>query len=174
MKYFTQKNIALLVVTGIVIVALILLFRGSGNPKKQAPADMSSIPFGAFIADGGSYVCSVAQEADGIVSDGVVFMHQGKIRGEYTTTLDNVSMTNYVIITDGMAYTWSSMVPGQGLQAPAEMPELVSGEQELEFIGDIMAGDTKIGNYVCSAIEFDPKRFEIPTDITFFDAPQAQ
>lgn len=165
----------------VIIVAGILIFK---NKTPQTPTDTvnttpdsasaggtmlagKKMAFSEMVKQGGAYQCSVDQYLDAgmqQMTKGTVYVDDGKIRGEYSTTVQGMTIDTRVIVRDGFAYTWTSMA-SIGYKAP--VVETVGGDASVGTAGKYSWNDQLIGDYDCKPWSPDSSKFTVPTNITF-------
>ncbi len=140
--------------------------QSTSNIDEPLPAPgTKKIPFAQFFAQGGSYVCTVNQYVENMESKGTTYMHNGMIRGEFSTAMQGMIMDTHMIVRDGFTYTWSSMMPTMGYKVPVQ----ASGEADITTTtnGTYSFNAEQIGDYDCEAWSPDLNRFELPPEVTF-------
>lgn len=160
------------VVFAIVVVISILIAQNSKQNTTegtvQESGDNSESSFADFVAQGeGSYECQVSQYIDAGMqqsADGIVFIHNGMIRGDYAVEAAGVSLSTSLVVKDDFVYTWTSMAPF-GVKAPVD--HSASSDAETPMSGTYAWDADMIGSYDC--VDWTPNlsKFEIPTNITF-------
>ena len=130
------------------------------NPNENSGKKMA---FSDFVKQGGSYQCEVNQSTDEIETKGTAFIHNGMVRGEYSTNLDGMNLTSTVIVRDGFAYSWNSLVPNTGFKVKTT----ANGSTSSEASGEYSFSPDQIGDYDCQPWAADDSKFTVPTSITF-------
>jgi hypothetical protein len=123
------------------------------------------IPFAQFIGQGGSYKCTVQQYVENFESKGTTYVHNGMVRGEFTTAVDGMNMDSQMILRDGYTYSWSSMMPTMGFKISVQPPENV--DTGAPATNSYAFNAEQIGDYDCEVWTPDMSKFEVPTNITF-------
>jgi hypothetical protein len=120
--------------------------------------------FSEFMKEGGSYKCTVHQYVNDTDTQGTVYLDSGLVRGEYDTQVQGKNYEGTVVVRDGYAYMWSSMMPGTGFKSKVETD--AEGGQEVSS-GSYSFNANQIGEYDCQPWTADGSMFEIPADVTF-------
>ena len=123
------------------------------------------IPFAEFINRGGSYTCTVEQYVENIDSKGKTYIHNGMIRGEFTSVMEGTTVDSTMILRDGYTYTWSSMMPTMGFKVAAQPPENVNTDTSTS--GTYSFNAEQIGDYNCESWTPDLSQFELPEGVVF-------
>ncbi len=116
----------------------------------------------------GTSKCTVSNAVVNSESTGTVYIGNGKMRGDFTTTTVSPAMTiESHMISDGeFMYTWSSAMP-QGVKiavSAANMtgqPNAPKNDQVEMYNADV--------NYSCDTWSVEESKFEAPKDVTFVD-----
>lgn len=136
------------------------------NEVEQSGKKMA---FAQFVKQGGSYECTVNQYVENIESKGHVFIDGGRIRTEYSVDYQGTSMDGIVIIKDGFAYTWGSMMP-MGIKVPIKDDGV---NVDAGARGTYSWNAEQIGDYDCKAWNVDEAKFTLPAGINFQELPAA-
>lgn len=172
------KGIISLIVFGALAFGLYTLNQKEKEQQQVLPENVAlseenqegkKMAFSQFLKMGtGSYDCTVNQYVNDIESQGRVFLDNGKIRGDFNTTVQGMNVATSVIVRDDMSYTWTSM-GNMGFKVP-----IVEAEGDVNAAtSDTYSWDgTDIGDYDC--VEWSPEasKFDLPTGINFQDIPQ--
>lgn len=112
--------------------------------------------------------CTVSHSTDAGSSEGVVYVAQGKIRGNFNITSPTGVFEAYLLTDGEYSYVWSSLLP-QGFQiAIAEEP----GEASIQAADGLDYDQTL--SYDCEPWTPDPAAFVLPADVTFVAPTQFQ
>lgn len=171
-----NTNTAIGVVVGMVVVL------GGGYylmNQNSTPTDMSAIgaqeetgetaqagtvkgSFASLATRGGSWKCTVDTSTAQSVSSGVTYVSGGKVRADFTTSVQGYGAVESHMIADGEdVYTWSSMMP-QGIKSKMTM----QGTGGAETSGQGMNANMEY-SYDCQPWSADSAMFAVPADITF-------
>jgi hypothetical protein len=118
--------------------------------------------FTELAARGGSWKCTVDTSTAQSISSGVTYVSAGKVRGDFTTSVQGYGSVESHVMADGQdVYTWSSMMP-QGLKV--KMTAQGSG-------GTVASGQGADANqaysYDCQPWVADATLFTLPASVTF-------
>ncbi len=167
----------------VVIIAAVAIFITKGKPQSASqntnqPGQTQNtntsgkkMAFSDFAKQGGSYKCTVTQYIDqGMTqsTEGTVYLDGGKIRGEYSTKVQGMSIDTSVIVRDGFAYTWTSMSPTGYKIAVKDQ----AGDTNASANGSYSWNDKMIGDYNCESWSADQSKFAVPTSVTFQEIQQ--
>lgn len=99
-------------------------------------------------------------EADGSSVKGTSYVANGKVRGDFSTTVNGTTMNGHTLIDNNVMYTW---VEGQkeGFKLAINTTGTSSSNQAVDL-------DAK-ADYDCSSWNPDSASFTLPTNITFTD-----
>ena len=139
-------------------------------PVATAPTGGKKMAFSQFLKQGGTYKCTVNQylgDIGGPSTKGVTYIDSGKIRGEYLTHAQGMTIYSTFIMRDGYTYTWSSMMPNTGFKSKINATATVSSGGSAAPAGTYSFNSDQIGDYDCEAWTADPAMFAVPTSITF-------
>lgn len=139
---------------------------GELNPSTPTVEDSGKkMSFDAFLKQGGSYVCTVNQNIEGIESKGIIYVNGDNVRGTFNTTVVGIKVDSEFISTGGYTYTWSSMMPGKGFKAKATDTSV--GDTSTGTSGQYSFNAEQIGDYDCKTWNADPSKFALPKGVTF-------
>jgi len=131
----------------------------SGTPPQ---AGKYSGSFAELAARGGSWKCTVDTSTAQSISSGVTYVSAGKVRGDFTTSVQGYGNVETHMISDGVhAYTWSSMMP-QGIETSVSASGAAGGATS----GQGVNANTSY-SYDCEPWSADMTLFAVPTNITF-------
>ncbi len=112
---------------------------------------------------GDSYKCTVSSTANGVSSNGTVYVSGKKIRADFESEVPMVGKVSTFMIADGeYVYTWSSML-SQGFK-------MLQTQNEGSVSTDSAVQSFDINHkqsYQCEKTEVDNSRFDLPADVTF-------
>ncbi len=137
--------------------------------SENVPAESGKkMAFSEFIKQGGSYKCTVNQSVQGSETEGITYIDDEMIRGEYTVKTQGMEIDSNMIVRDGFAYSWSSMMPSMGFKSKVATD--VDQNTGAGASGTYSWNAEQIGDYSCEAWDADPSVFELPTTVTFTEA----
>lgn len=129
---------------------------------EQAEAGRVRGSFASLAGRTGSWKCTVDTSALEAVSSGVVYVADGKVRGDFTTTVQGYGNVESHMLADGTSvYTWSSMMP-QGFKTPMT----AQGSGGAAPSGQGMDANMEY-SYDCQPWSADTALFVVPANITF-------
>jgi hypothetical protein len=130
---------------------------------------MGSGTFMDLMKLGGSFECTIASEDPNAVSNGTVYVSGGKVRGDFTSTVDGAAYDSHFINADGYIYTWSSAMPQGMKMADTGMREGApsTGEEAPGSFDPSVKVD-----YNCNPWMVDNGKFTPPSDVAFMDFTQ--
>jgi hypothetical protein len=122
--------------------------------------------FSTFLEqDKDPYRCTVSQYIDEGMSqttEGLIFLNNGKIRGDFETNVSGMNIKTSTIVKDGFVYTWTNMSPfGFKSKAVDGQGSVVAGTS-----GTYSWNSEQIGDYDCQPWVPQDSQFELP-NITF-------
>lgn len=123
-----MKYIGIAVAVIVVLAAGYYLFRGvpAGAPTattEGTKTDAAGSPqsgsstFAELAARGGSLQCMVTTTQGGATTHGTVYLANGQMRGDFTSSVSGLTINSSVIQTGGFIYSWSDASP-QGVKIP--------------------------------------------------------
>ena len=154
-------------VAAVIIVGGIGLWFASPREASQAVTasekESSSGSLAALVQRGGSWTCSVTHSSDQDSTKGKVYVSDGKIRGDFTSTVPNVGPVESHMIADGQSvYVWSSM-----MQSGMKMPQTETGGKDSAMNHQDFYNQDY--DYTCEPWTTDASMFAVPSDVTFND-----
>lgn len=136
------------------------------QPQASAPTESGKkIAFAEFIKQGGAYKCTVNQSVAGTDTVGTTYIHNGLIRGEYSTKTAGMNIATSLIVRDGFTYTWTSMAPTMGFKAKVVDNAVVNTGAAMSASYSWNA--QQIGDYNCESWAADDSMFTVPASVTF-------
>ncbi len=119
--------------------------------------------FATFLEqDKEPYECTVSQYIDeGMTqtTEGRVFLHAGRVRGEFETKVASVTIQTSMIVRDGFVYTWTNVSP-IGFKSKVLEGEKTNIDQDQS--GTYTWNAEQIGEYDCQPWLPQDSQFEIP------------
>lgn len=162
-------------VIGIVVAVLVIAAGGwyyisgsRGNSMMMADSSQSERGTIKDLMSRTSTKCTVSNVTANSESSGVVYVGQGKMRGEFKTVTKSPDMTieSYMISDGEYMYSWSDAMP-QGVKLPiastqmSDQPNAPKSEQVEMYNAEV--------SYDCDSWSVDESQFEIPSSVTFVD-----
>ncbi len=160
--------------TKIIIGVVALIIIGVGGymlmPKNQAPVSetttntetaQNSEPstLRALMASGGSQKCTFNSSTANSQSEGVVYIGQGQLRGDFTSVASGQTQNGHFIVKDNTTHLW---VDGMSQGFKAEFSASASASSGAGEINPDAPVD-----YKCSSWTTDPSMFVLPSSVTF-------
>lgn len=135
---------------------------------ETSEAEGKKMAFTEFLKqDKGAYQCTVNQYIDEEMTQttqGLVYVYDGNISGNFETDAMGMNITSSMIVRDGYSYTWSNMSPVGYKVAIVESPETNTNQ---EISGTYSWKAEQIGDYDCELWEVDMTKFDLPEGISF-------
>lgn len=125
-----------------------------------------STTLAALQEKGGSWKCTFATTGPTADSSGTVYIAGKNIRGDFESSVKQVSMTleSHMISDGAFAYTWTSST-NQGFKVPVDVNAGGDTSTAVSGSGEFDMGATL--DYHCSAWPTDESMFALPAGITF-------
>ncbi|MGB3921809.1 MAG: hypothetical protein WBL19_00805 [Minisyncoccia bacterium] len=142
----------------------------NGSASEVEESSDRKMSFGDFVRQGGSYKCDIEQAVDGTTTSGTAYIDGGKIKGEYVTQAEGLSITSYVIVRDGYAYSWTSFAPNMGFKA--KVVENAPADSTAPPSGEYSFNADDVGDYDCDAWAADASVFALPAGVKFTEINQ--
>lgn len=128
--------------------------------EQPKPKELTAGSFSELMAREGAWECEATAAHEEGVSTGIVVMNGGKLRGDFVAIMDGVSVSTSFIHRDGVAYTWTDMLP-QGFKVAIDAAAGTAGGQGID-------PSTQV-DYSCAPWTPDESAFEVPSGMTFID-----
>lgn len=166
----------------ILIIVALLLFLGVGGwyfLSDKKTADNTSTTIGMnndsknesstsslkdLITKGGSQTCTYTTES----GSGKVYVAGGKVRGDFETKTEDLTLKSHMIVKDNTSYIWTD---GQNTgfkmtfdTASEPAPTIDKGDSSTANSGFDMGTDY---NYSCNSWNTDASMFDLPEEISF-------
>lgn len=126
--------------------------------QKEENAGQGSIA--ELIARAGSWTCTVKTDIENAPSQGVAYIADGKVRADFTSTVEGKAITSHMISADGYVHTWSDAYP-QGIKM--RIPE---GQATTDSTVGGVSADTRV-DYDCQPWAADGGKFVPPAEVSF-------
>jgi len=165
------------VIIGIVIIGTLGFFalQKSSSPEgndamNNEGGDSAMMQEGSFSGSllelanrGGNYRCTFTHDSDVALSQGEVFIAGDKIRGDFKSSTQGISVESHMIVRDGFIYTWSPITPN-GFKIPQAATQ---GDGDASASGQY-SDFQQAYSYDCKAWTVDESKFTLP-QISFVD-----
>ena len=154
------------IIVGIAVIVVLgagaWLFMGKSEKGGEFAGESvsGSGSFSDFYTRTGSWKCDLRTETEGVTSEGVVYVSDGKIRADFNSTVSGNDVTSFMIHDGTSIYTWSS------LQSQGVRMDVVEGE---EGSGEMSAGPEGNVDYECAPWAADATVFVPPATIEFME-----
>ncbi len=126
----------------------------STNTDQATPQSLKEL-----LASQNPQQCAFDQSTEGAAATGKVFVSNGKMRGDFTSLVNNQGVESHMIVRDNTAYVWSSLA-NQGFKMSTE--NMMNGTTTSVDMNQRF-------DYTCSGWTEDSTAFTLPTTITFSD-----
>ncbi len=126
----------------------------STNTDQATPQSLKEL-----LASQNPQQCAFVQSTEGAAATGKVFVSNGKMRGDFTSLVNNQGVESHMIVRDNTAYVWSSLA-NQGFKMSTE--NMMNGTTTSVDMNQRF-------DYTCSGWTEDSTAFTLPTTITFSD-----
>ncbi len=123
------------------------------------------IAFVEFMKQGGSYKCSVVQTVATMISNGTVYIHDNKIKANFSTSIQGQTIETNMIVKEGYSYSWTNMSKGVGTKVKIA-PKSNPGSDAAASATYTWNG-SQVGDYNCEEWVADDTMFDVPTTVTF-------
>lgn len=158
-----NKGIVAAIVGVVVIGAGVWFLMGRSAPSMPTPNTQAQEGGIEQLMAQGNARCTVNSEANGVTSSGVVYVGDGKVRGDFTSTVPEVgAVESHMIVRDGFVYTWSSMAT-QGIKMAVNSETSVSSDPEQPNPYDATY------SYNCESWTPEEGQFSVPSTINFME-----
>ncbi len=159
-------------VYGVVVVAVVVLGLGawmvvgkSGTPKVgSSTTQTQNTTLKNLLAMGGSNKCTFSSSTQNSQSDGVVYIANGQMRGDFTSTAAGKTTQSHMIVKDATSYVWSDAAPQQGFKMSFDAMATQSDANPQASVDP----NAQVA-YSCSSWSADANMFVLPTNVTFQD-----
>ncbi len=170
-----KKNF-IYIMSAVVVLGGVVWFSTRPNTKDLTQTPSQTKSFNDVLKGSGSYKCSITQNVSNIESTGTVYvvasndMTAQKIKGEFTTKVQGMSVDTSFVMKEGFSYSWSSMMPQTGYKVKVQEQ---TGDTTTSTSGTYSFNASQIGSYNCEDWKADNKMFDLPSSVKFMDIPQA-
>lgn len=146
-------------------------FEGMMGPSQEAENEATDnpAPSSGTLADimrfSGSVRCEVETTDPNAVSSGIVYVTDGEMRADFTSTVAGKAYDSHMIRAEGKLYTWSSAASQGMVMEESEAQASASGSAQAST-----ALDPSVSvNYSCHPWVADDALFAPPSEVTFMD-----
>lgn len=115
----------------------------------------------------GSWQCQLRQEVQGTTTSGTVYVSDGKIRGDFQSTVPQYQspIKSHILVRDGYAFNWTDLSKS-GIKVASAQLDASGKPQPNQSDTSVDLYNQDLG-YQCSTWSVDQSKFEIPADINF-------
>ena len=131
----------------------------AATPK---PEGLFSGSFADLLKSADSLECSFVDEADGAKTEGTVYVSGGKVRGNFTSTVEGATVHSSMIQDSESVYVWSEAMP-QGIKMKASVATANDAAPPQPGLMDMK----KVMDYNCKPWKTDAAWFVAPPNIEF-------
>ena len=138
----------------------------TGTPKTPAAAAPAKT-FRSIFTQAGNHQCSYEQVGDSTRSSSVIYLADGKMRGEFRTVAGNENTATLMIYDGGYLYSWTEgMTTGKrsSIRTLADLPQVIPNDLTSGAIFGV--SDDNV-SWDCHDWAKDAKFFTIPTYVKF-------
>jgi hypothetical protein len=158
-------------VYGVALVAVAVLALGAwmvvgkgGTPKVgSSTTQTQNTTLKNLIAMGGSNKCTFSSSTQNSQSDGVVYIANGQMRGDFTSVAAGKTIQSHMIVKDNTSYIWSDTA-AQGFKMSFDAMATQNDANPQASVDP----NAQVA-YSCSSWGTDANMFVLPTNITFQD-----
>lgn len=145
--------------------------QGETATQDEQASSGKKMAFNVFLEqDKGSYVCTVKQYFEQTDSEGTVYISEGKVRGDFVTTVANKEVKTSFLVKDGYQYLWTSpLASGFKMKIPAQGGSM---ENQAGMSGTYAWNAEQIGDYNCTPWTPDTATFTLPSGMMFAEITQ--
>ena len=160
-----NQNTIIGLVVAIVVVgggAWYMSSHSDNNMNGQETAgEQGQSTFAALAAMGGSRTCHITVNTDGNASEGTVYIADGRMRGDFTSTVNGKAMTAHMLQADGYMYSWTDAM-AQGVKVSlAQAQQANTQSQGINPNANV--------TYDCSAGVGAGASFDVPSNVSFME-----
>jgi hypothetical protein len=138
----------------------------TGTPAATTPA-AGSTTFRSIFTQTGNHQCDYTQAGTNSQANSVIYIADGKMRGEFRTTANGVSTASLMIYTGGYLYSWkegATVGTKSSIKTIADLPEVIPSDLTSGAI--LGTGSNNVG-WNCHDWLKDTKIFTLPTYVKF-------
>ncbi len=125
-------------------------------------AATSSASLRTFLSFTGSQKCDVSAETKNGGTTGVVFLHDGKLRGDFTSTISGTAVSSHMIKSGDSVHVWS------GSQGAVMLMSAMEAAQSSPKNTQQVTLDQQV-SYSCTGWAPDDSQFAVPGSVSFVD-----
>ena len=137
---------------------------GTETSETETNANEGTNTLASLFAMTGSYRCTVSSSEPNSETDGIVYIADGNVRGDFMSTISaggTGAVEMHMLKSGNSVYVWSDMMP-QGMKMNAAM--MMNGGSPSASA----AFDPNVSvNYSCAPVAVDASLFTPPADVQF-------
>lgn len=138
----------------------------TGSSAATTPAAGSST-FRSIFTQNGNTQCDYTQTSAGMQGTSVIYIADGKMRGEFRTNTNGVAKATLMIYNGGYLYSWkegATIGTKSSIKTIADLPEVIPSDLTSGAV--LGTGSNNVG-WNCHAWAKDVKLFALPSYVTF-------
>jgi hypothetical protein len=173
----SHRDVRGFAILGVIIAILIIAALGGGAYYAAQRAEMratttavanADTTLRALLARGEDITCTFSHSYEGGASQGVVFVADGKMRGDFTSTVEGQGAVASHMINDGeYAYVWSDAAASQGMKMKVDA--MANANANANAQGQAALDYDQALSYDCDDWNEDDEKFELPSGVAFTD-----
>lgn len=146
-------------ILGIIIVIGVALLFIMDSAQRADSADVHSFSGSLFELSNrsGNWECTFANTKNRVRASGVVYVSEGKARGDFESNAEGITVESHILVRDGFIYTWSPIAQN-GFRARQAVNNEANNNSDFQYAYE----------YTCKTWTVDSFFFEIPP-IAFVD-----
>lgn len=137
----------------------------STDTTSTSTVDTNKKPFYELLGTIGDRTCTINQMMGTVSSVGTVYMHEGLVRAEFSTSIANNTIKSTMIARDGYMYSWTDTASSTGTKS--KMPTRGADGKVVTNSAVKTWDGSQVKDYTCRDGKVDEALFEIPKQITF-------
>lgn len=136
---------------------------GSGDGEHMAEEKDFSGSLAELQKRGGNYRCTFSHESEIVRSTGVVYVAGDRVRGDFESETQGISVDSHMIASNGFIYTWSPIAPNGFKTVQVDTEADGTTETSGEYSDFQQSYD-----YSCEGWKVDESKFQLP-NISFLE-----
>ena len=137
------------------------------NPAPVAPVSGMKVSLGGIFAEKGNYQCDYEQVSQQTRSSSVVYISNGKMRGEFRTSTALESTATMVVYDGSYLYVWTEGKSTGTVSQPKTISELPGIIPEDVSSGKILGSSSNNVSWNCHAWSVKPALLAKPSYVSF-------
>lgn len=146
---------------------------GQNNPENSTSQTVQGT-LKSLLSAGKSQKCTYSNKVDSATVEGTIYIANGKIRGDFTTTSEQTKMSGHMITDKEFSYTWNDL-SNQGIKMTINQEQQAPSDSSTEP-NNQTSDINQTYTYTCQGWKEDAAMFIPPANITFstFTLPNTQ